>query len=60
MADNEVIAAILTAGMQARLGEYKKWPEGTPRVQIAPLPELIAQQYQLNRHTGVPLWLVAG
>ena len=46
MADIEVIAAILTAGMQARMGEHKQRLEVTPRVQIAPLPELIVQQYQ--------------
>ena len=46
MADIQVIAAILTAGMQARMGEYKQRLEATPKIRIAPLPELIVQQYQ--------------
>ncbi len=46
MADMEVIAAILTAGMQARLGEYKQNVEVKQKVRMATLRELIVQEYQ--------------
>ena len=46
MADMEVIAAILTAGMRARLGEYKQNVEVKQKVRMATLRELIVQEYQ--------------